>query len=187
MSFIEPNPTMTEYLPPDKQGTLTGLIYNTNIENVDLTKNTGVCFMKMKSIILGLALLAVCSVLFAGMLPSDEVLQNLEDKVDSLMAAYNEQDAKAFYTDWAKSMAAITSPEMFRMIFTDKHMKKHGKYISRELIADECSVADGAEYMNGLLVYEAVFENNERIKLSINLIKEEGEWKFQQVDMNPIR
>jgi hypothetical protein len=141
-------------------------------------------FMKYTIAIVFLAFLLVAGGVWAGMMPSEEVMKDLDAKVDALMVAYNASDAEAFYSGWASAMAAICTPQVFQMMFVDGHMKNFGSYKSRKIIADETVVAPNVP--NGLLVYEAEFEKNAKVKLSINLLEENGQWKFQQVQMAPM-
>ena len=136
-----------------------------------------------------LFLLVICMLLsvasaYAGMMPDPETMKALDAKVDKLMEAYNASDATAFYAEWASSMAAICTPQVFKMMFVDGHMKNFGEYKSRKVIEAETVVAPGVP--NGLLVFEAEFAKNAKIKLSINLMKEGEDWKFQQVTIAPM-
>lgn len=136
-------------------------------------------------LVLFLVFVLICSSnLYAGMMPDPDTMKGLDTSVDKLMEAYNAGDATAFYADWASSMAAICTPQVFKMMFVDGHMKNYGAYKSRKIIEAETVVAPGVP--NGLLVYEAEFANNAKIKLSINLMKEGEDWKFQQVTIAPM-
>ena len=121
------------------------------------------------------------STLWAGMMPPKDEMAALDKQIDKLMLAFNDKDTKVFYSDWSKSMAALCTPAMFKMMFVDMHMKKYGKYVSREIIEAETVVI--ANQPNALLVYKAEFEKNKKVKLAINLIKEDGKWKIQQVSL----
>ncbi|MEW6711565.1 MAG: hypothetical protein AB1403_17210, partial [Candidatus Riflebacteria bacterium] len=133
----------------------------------------------MKKVLFLALMVFAASVLLAGAMPSEDVMKALDAKVDGLMAAYNDGNATEFYAGWASAMAGVCTPQVFQMMFVDGHMKNFGAYKSRKIIEAETVVM--AEVPNGLLVYEAEFEKNAKIKLSINLMKENDEWKFQQV------
>ncbi|GAB4271846.1 MAG: hypothetical protein Kow0029_09850 [Candidatus Rifleibacteriota bacterium] len=138
----------------------------------------------MKKIVFALFLVLSAVNLLAGAMPPEDELKTLEAKVDKLMAAYNEGVPKAFYADFAKSISAFCTPQNFKMIFVDHYMKNFGAYKSRKIIETQTVV--NPDSPNGLLVYIAQFEKNASVKLAINLFKEDGEWRFQQVTIQPM-
>lgn len=131
-----------------------------------------------------LALVLGCSALFAGMMPAAEELKALDMIVDKAMAAYNENDAKAFYADYATMMAAICTPEVFKTLIVDGYKAKFGNYVSRTIVEAETVIVP--DVPNGLLVYSAKFEKDANAKLIINLIKENATWKLQQITIQPM-
>ena len=135
--------------------------------------------MKLKMLVLVVMMVIGCSALFAGMMPAAEEIKAFDAIVDKAMTAYNDGDSKAFYADFAAMMASIATPEAFKALYVDTYMKTFGKYVSRTVIEAETVVVP--DVPNGLLVYEAKFEKNEKVKLSVNLFKENGAWKLQQV------
>jgi len=137
--------------------------------------------MKFKLFSILFLITMTLSTLWAGMMPPKDEMAALDKQIDKLMLAFNDKDTKVFYSDWSKSMAALCTPAMFKMMFVDMHMKKYGKYVSREIIEAETVVM--ANQPNALLVYKAEFEKNKKVKLAINLIKEDGKWKIQQVSL----
>ena len=137
--------------------------------------------MKFKLFSILFLITMTLSTLWAGMMPPKDEMAALDKQIDKLMLAFNDKDTKVFYSDWSKSMTALCTPAMFKMMFVDMHMKKYGKYVSREIIEAETVVM--ANQPNALLVYKAEFEKNKKVKLAINLIKEDGKWKIQQVSL----
>jgi predicted metal-binding membrane protein len=135
--------------------------------------------MKIKMVMVILLITALSSALFAGVLPSAEELSPLDAMIDKMMEGYNAVDATAFYADWAVMMAGICTPQAFKSLYVDNYMKTFGAYVSRTVNADESVVM--ADVPNGLLVYHAKFANNENVKMSVNLIKENNIWKIQQL------
>ncbi len=140
--------------------------------------------MKFKSIVLACLLVFGMSALWAGMMPSAEEMKALDAKVDAIMEAYNKSDSTAFYAEWATAMASIATPQVFKMLYVDGAMKNYGAYKSRKIIEAETVIVPNVP--NGLLVYEAEFEKNAKMKLAINLLKEGDVWKFQQVTIQPL-
>ena len=106
-----------------------------------------------------------------------EAPKALDAIVENAMKGYNAGDAKVFFADYAKSLSAIATPATFDALYTNMAMKEFGKYVSKKLIPGE-SVAQGE---TPLLVFEAKFEKNARVKLSINFLQEEGKPKLMQV------
>ncbi|PKL48693.1 MAG: hypothetical protein CVV42_08605 [Candidatus Riflebacteria bacterium HGW-Riflebacteria-2] len=135
--------------------------------------------MKIKGMLVTLLMVVLSGALFAGVLPPAEELSAIDAMIDKMMEGYNAGDATAFYADWAAMMAAICTPQAFQTLYVDNYMKTFGAYVSRTVNADESVVM--ADVPNGLLVYTAKFANNENIKMSVNLFKENDIWKIQQL------
>ena len=109
--------------------------------------------------------------------------EQIEVLVEKMLKGYNDQDFKAFYADFAQAMAAIATEQAFKALYTDMYMAQHGKCVSRKLVKEKSVVSDDAPV--GLAVYSAVFEKNEKIQISVNVMKEEGGWKLMQVQFGP--
>ena len=123
------------------------------------------------------ALLALALSTLSTPLRAADAPKELEAIVENAMKGYNAGDPKVFFTDYAKSLLAVATPAMFDALYTNMAMKEFGKYVSKKLIPGE-SVAQGE---TPLLVFEAKFEKNPRVKLSINFLQEEGKPKLMQV------
>lgn len=140
--------------------------------------------MRLKHLLLTVILVLTLSTLFAGVMPPKDEFVKLDAKVDELMEAYNAKDAKAFFIGWSPTMAALCTPAMFKVMFMDMHMKNFGAFKTKQIIEAETVVMGNVP--NALLVYQAEFEKNKNVKLSINLLKENGQWMIQQVSMQAI-
>jgi hypothetical protein len=116
--------------------------------------------------------------------PAAEEMGAMDAMIDKMMAGYNAGDATAFYADWAAMMAAVCTPQAFQTLYVDNYMKTFGAYASRTINADETVVMAGVP--NGLLVYTAKFANNENVKMSVNLMKENNVWKIQQLTLQVV-
>jgi len=138
----------------------------------------------MKMMLVTLMMVMLSGALFAGVLPAADEMAALDAMVDKLMTAYNAGDVTAFYADWATMMAAVCTPQVFQAMFVDNYKKTFGNYAERTINAEESVIM--ADVPNGLLVYTAKFSNNEKVKLAINLFKENDSWKFQQVTIQAI-
>ena len=123
------------------------------------------------------ALLAIALAIFSTPLRAADAPKALDAIVENAMKGYNAGDSKIFFTDYAKSLSAVATPAMFDALYTNMAMKEFGKYVSKKLIAGE-SVVEGE---TPLLVFEAKFEKNPKVKLSINFLQEEGKPKLMQV------
>ena len=107
-------------------------------------------------------------------------LKGLEAKVDNCMTAYNAKNWKNFFKDYAKMVAAICTEQTFKTLYVNTAHKDFGAYKSRSRDDSRSTFSD----MNGLLVYKAVFAKKTGT-LSVNFFKEDGEWKVQQVRIDP--
>lgn len=101
----------------------------------------------------------------------------LEEMADKALKGYNDGDWKVFYADYAKSMAALATEPVFKMMYQDQAMKNLGKYESKKLLDKETVVQGDTP----LLVYEAKFEKAEKVKASFNFTKEDGKFKIMQI------
>ena len=110
----------------------------------------------------------------AGKDAPPEVFKGLEEKVDKLLKAYNDNDWKAFFGDYAKSMSALATEPTYKMLYGDKGF---GKFVSKKLIDKETVSAGNLP----LLVYEAEFEKEKKVKISVNFTKEDDQFKIMQV------
>ena len=107
----------------------------------------------------------------------DSTVKPLEAMLDKALAAYNAGDAKAFWADFATAMKAMATEPTFNMMYRDQHMKNLGKFVSKAAIKAE-TVAEGEA---PLLVHQAEFEKNKKVKISVNFMKQEGAFKLMQV------
>jgi hypothetical protein len=101
----------------------------------------------------------------------------LDPIVDKALAGYNALDAKVFFADYAKALAAVATEPTFDMMYKDMFFKTYGKYISRQPINVE-TVFDAD---TPLVVYQAEFEKNKKVKISVNFMKEDGAFKVVQI------
>jgi hypothetical protein len=103
----------------------------------------------------------------------------LDAMVDKAMAGYNAGDAKVFYADYAKMMAAVATEAVFNAMYKSQ---PYGKYVSRTPIKAETVLVGDSP----LLVYQAEFEKNKKVKLSVNFTKEDGALKIMQIQIVPM-
>ncbi len=107
----------------------------------------------------------------------DERLKLLEPTVDKMLKAYNEGDHKTFNGEYAKMMAAVATEQMFTNMFINMYKKEFGNYVSKELIKNETVLTGDMP----LLVFQAKFEKNEKIKVSANFTKDGDALKVMQM------
>lgn len=128
--------------------------------------------------LLGLSLLVVLPIVASA----DEEKadrKKLDAKIDKALDAYNAGDAKKFWADYAKAAEGIATPETFKALYVDGFMKSHGKVKGKERkFLEKESVLTGD---NLLLQYDAEFDKVKKGKISINMLKEDGEYKFIQI------
>src|SRR4051812_19546311 len=106
----------------------------------------------------------------------------LEAMLDKALAGYNADDYKAFYADYAKSMASITTELVFNSMYRGMYSSSYGKYVSRTPIKAETVLLGDTP----LLVYAAEFEKNKKVKISVNFTKEDGAFKIMQIQFAPL-
>ncbi len=139
--------------------------------------------------LLCLALVALtlmgASALPAQQLADEETMKSLEAMIDQALEGYNKQDDKAFYADFASSMAAICTEQAFQTMYVGMYMNQYGQYKSRELIKEKTVVpANPADAPVGLLQYKAVFEKNDKVEIAVNITRDGDAWKIMQIQFN---
>ena len=110
----------------------------------------------------------------------DAVVKAVDPLVEKALTAYNAGDWKAFFADYAKSMAAIANEQTYKALY-GRYMETFGKYVSRTLVAERSS---GKPDVPGLLSYDAEFEKNKKVRIDVNYLPEEGALKLMQVQFN---
>lgn len=111
---------------------------------------------------------------------SQERFNSMDGMVDRAMAAYNADNWKKFYSEWAQMMAGICTEQAYSSLYKGQYKKNFGNFKSKKLIPSRSTVAD----MNGLLVYEATFDKGGKADLAVNFFKEGDVYKIQQIQVN---
>ncbi len=101
----------------------------------------------------------------------------LEAMLDKALAGYNAGNHTAFYADFSKEMASITTEQVFNSMYRGIYFPTYGKYVSRTPIKAESLLLGDLP----LLVYAAEFEKNKKVKISVNFSKEGGAFKIMQI------
>ncbi|MFN7976061.1 MAG: hypothetical protein U0166_27625 [Acidobacteriota bacterium] len=115
---------------------------------------------------------------FLGAVPAfSQDAAKLEGMLDNALKAYNAQDAKAFYADYAKSLAGIATDQAFNTMYKDGYMKDLGKFVSKTMVKEKSVVTGDFP----LMVFNAKFDKNEKVTLSCNFTKEDGNFKIMQI------
>lgn len=140
--------------------------------------------MNRRQLLKGLGAVAVASGLNAKAFALGEGFQEnfkaLDPKVEELLKAYNAKSWKKFYVGWADQMKALQTEQVFNALYINQAHPKFGAYKSRTVIEGQSVFND----VTGLLVYDAVFAKGKAL-LSVNFFKENGQYKFQQVRIDP--
>lgn len=128
--------------------------------------------------------LGFCSSLCMNVMGAEPAAEpnQLTAQVEKLLAAYNKDDAKAFYADWAKSVATITTPQTYDLLFKNMAKKELGDYQPNTLtLRKEGSVLTG-EFL--VVYFEGKFAQDVPGLVSVNFQHEDGQYKFLQVQLS---
>lgn len=109
---------------------------------------------------------------------SEETFKTLDAMVDKVIKAYNAGNWKAFYADYAKAMSGIATEQAFNSLYTNMYKKQFGDIKSRKLNTSRTTMPGE----NGLTVYDVTCSKKNAV-LSVNWMKENGQWKVQQVQL----
>lgn len=136
--------------------------------------------MFQKVNILCLAVMVLClSIPTLAFAADSTELKKLDTMIDKALTAYNNKDWKAFYADWAESMSSIATEQSFNALYTGMYQNNFGHYKSRKPIPAETVLSCDSPV--GLIVSSGVFEKNEKVKISVNVIREKDSWKIMQI------
>src|SRR5262245_2035976 len=125
----------------------------------------------------------VCGLVTAetSLRPDDADVKKLEGQVEKLLEAYNKDDVKAFFANWASSVKSIATEQTYKALYKDGAKKDLGEYTTKTAkFRKEGSVVRG-ENMN--VYFEAQFAKSKSGLVTANFTKEKGEYKFIQVKM----
>ena len=106
--------------------------------------------------------------------------KKLEGQMEKLLAAYNKDDVKAFFQNWASTVQAIATPTTYDALYKNGAKRSFGDYKPKTVkFRKEGSVLTG----DTLVVYfEAEFTKDPAV-VAVNFMKEGGEYKFMQVQI----
>ena len=107
----------------------------------------------------------------------------LEKNLDRALQAYNNDDHKKFWAEFAKTVDALKTKETYDALYTNGYKPMYGKLVKRgEMIKDKSAL----EGPVGLVRYLAEFEKNKKVEIDVNWEKEGKEVKFIQIQINKI-
>ncbi len=107
-------------------------------------------------------------------------LSALDKVVGTTMEAYNKKNWKGFYAAWADMMKGIQTEQAFNSLYVNMYHRDYGTLKSRTIDESRSTFSE----VNGLIVYKAVFSKKSG-SLAVNFFKENGQYKIQQVQINP--
>jgi hypothetical protein len=113
----------------------------------------------------------------------DADVRKLTEQVEKLLAAYNKDDIKAFFTDWSKdAKQALGNQPVYDALYKNGAKIALGEYVPKTLkFRKEGSVLDEE---TPAVYFEAEFSKEKVGVIAINFMKEDGEYRFVQVIMD---
>jgi len=111
---------------------------------------------------------------------SEETLKIVEPLIEKALNAYNKDDSKAFFADYAKSMAAIATDQTFKTLYGG-YKDRFGNYVSKKIVRARCSLKKTTP---GLVSYDAEFEKNKAVRIDVNYTPDGDTLKLMQVQFN---
>lgn len=105
--------------------------------------------------------------------------KKLASQVEKLMEAYNKDDVKTFFANWAKVVESITNAQTYDSLYKNAAKKELGKYTPKSVkFRKDGSVLTG-DYL--VVHFEAEFEKSKTGQITVNFAKEGNDYKFMQV------
>ena len=138
--------------------------------------------MKRFVLIAGFVVLSLCRLTIAA--DEEKVdIKVLEKNLDRALKAYNDDDHKKFWAEFAKTVDALKTKETYEALYTNGYKPMYGKLLKRgEMIKDKSAL----EGPVGLVRYLAEFEKNKKVEIDVNWEKEGKEVKFIQIQINKL-
>jgi hypothetical protein len=136
--------------------------------------------MKRLAWVTGLSVLLLTRVLATAGEEKIDV-KALEKSLEKALKAYNDDDHKKFWAEFATSVNALKTKETFDALYTNGYKKEHGKFVKRGDLVKEKSTLEGEI---GLVRYKAEFEKDKKVEIDVNWVKEDKKIKFIQIQIN---
>ena len=136
--------------------------------------------MKRLVMLAGVVVLSLCRPTLAA--EEEKVnIKVLETNLDRALKAYNDDNHKKFWAEFAKSVEALKTKETYDALYTLGYKPMYGKLVKRgEMIKDKSAL----EGPLGLVRYLAEFEKDKKVEIDVNWAKEGKDVKFIQILMN---
>jgi hypothetical protein len=136
--------------------------------------------MKRFVMLAGVVVLSLCRPTLAA--EEEKVnIKVLETNLDRALKAYNDDDHKKFWAEFAKAADALKTKETYDALYTNGYKPMYGKLVKRgEMIKDK----SGLDGPLGLVRFLAEFEKDKRVEIDVNWAKEGKDVKFIQILMN---
>lgn len=112
--------------------------------------------------------------------PQAKLLAQLDPVVEHTLKGYNAEKQEEYFRHFAKSMKAVCTPQVFQNVILNNWKKTIGVFKTRVLDDKNCSFNDAYP----LLVYKGEFQNS-RMMISVNFMKEDGQYKVMQFRIDP--
>jgi hypothetical protein len=136
--------------------------------------------MKRLGLVTGLlALLLNRGLVMAGEDPID--VKALEKSLEKALKAYNDDDSKKFWEDFATSANALKTKEIYDALYSNGYKKMYGNFVKLGALIKDKSTLEGEV---GLARYNAEFDKEKKIEVDVNWIKEDKKIKFIQIQIN---
>jgi hypothetical protein len=107
--------------------------------------------------------------------------KKLEEQMEKLLKAYNEDDVKKFFADWASQAESLANQQVYDALYKNGSKQAVGDYKPKTIkFRKEGSVLKGEI----LVVYfDAEFTKEKAGQVAVNYAYEKGAYKFIQVQI----
>jgi len=105
--------------------------------------------------------------------------KQFDRETDTALRAYNREDARAFFTQFARRLEINTTAESFKSLYVNVYKKQFGNLVSRgDMIEDHSAFNEEA----AVTCYEAEFTKVRDGRIVINWKNENGTYKIVMVE-----
>ncbi len=114
--------------------------------------------------------------------PSQTVADEMNRVLDAAMKAWEQRDAKAFYSQFAAAYVPADSAAVFERLFLGVYADEFGAITAKTLVPKEST----GDPDFGMLVFNAECTKHPKARLSANFIRENGQLKLAQIRMEKL-
>jgi hypothetical protein len=106
----------------------------------------------------------------------------LSKTLEAALEAYNKDDVKTFFKEWAKSVESITTEPTYNALYKQGAKSQVGNYKPKSLKLIKEGTALTGDFL--IVYFDAEFDKEKKGKISVNFQKEGNAYKLMQLQIS---